>query len=58
MVQVVYLEMLEKPMERLGIGKEKLHIGAMYTRDDELDTTGFDKMGVNNKEMVTNNHDQ
>lgn len=45
-------------MERLGIGKEKLHIGAMYTRDDELDTTGFDKMGVNDKEMVTNNHDQ
>jgi hypothetical protein len=42
----------------LGIGKEKLHIGAMYTKVDGLDTTGFDKMGVSNKEIVIDNHDQ
>jgi hypothetical protein len=57
-VQVVYLEMLEKTMERLGIEEEKLHIGTMYPKVDELNTTKFDKMGVNNKEMVTNNHNQ
>lgn len=58
MVQVVYLEMLEKTMEIWGIGEEKLHIKTMYTKVDELDTTKFDKMGVSNKEIVTNNNDQ
>jgi hypothetical protein len=56
--QVVYLEMLEKTMEKLGIGEEKLHIGAVYTKIEESDPTGFDKMDVNNKKMITNNCDE
>jgi hypothetical protein len=38
-VQVVYLEMLEKTMGRLGIGEENFHIGAMYIGVDNWTTS-------------------
>jgi hypothetical protein len=38
--------------------KIKITHWSLYTKVDESDTTGFNKMGVNNKEMVTNNRDQ
>jgi len=56
-VQVMYLETLQKTMGILRIEPKKLHIGAMYIGVDESDTIGFDKMCVNNKETIINNYD-
>ncbi len=67
MVQIMYLEIMETTMGRLGIREKKsvilspLHIKVkkdVYIGSDESNTIRSEKMGVSNKETVIYNYYQ
>jgi PAB1-binding protein PBP1 len=64
-VQAMYLEKLEMTMGKMEIGKRKLVIVSpsyleekqdVYIGSEKSDTTIFDKLSVNNKKMIIDNH--